>query len=136
MSESKWNNNLFQFSRLISELNAAGVFTDKNVMKDLRESMDLKDSRIYELVDRAVEYWDVHSNMPTYAEIKEEGVEDPHGHYAVDDPESCTSNAGDGCRYTWRGREFEVCIYNGAGETPAGTVSISDGKNRVTERLD
>ena len=42
-----------QFPRLIAELNACGIFTDKDIMAFLRESMDLNDEEIMVIVDKA-----------------------------------------------------------------------------------
>lgn len=57
MSTRLWNRNDIQFPRLIAELEAAGAFT-RSVMTDLRESMDLTDSDISELIDRAQYEWE------------------------------------------------------------------------------
>ena len=53
-----WKNNNLQFARLIAELEMAGAFTKKSLMADLRESMDLTDSEICEIVERASNVWD------------------------------------------------------------------------------
>ena len=55
---SPWKNNSLQFARLIAELEMAGAFTKKNLMADLRESMDLTDAEICEIVERASNEWD------------------------------------------------------------------------------
>lgn len=48
-----WKDDLTQFSRLIDELAAAGVFGDKEIMGTLRDSMDLSTRHIKQLVERA-----------------------------------------------------------------------------------
>jgi hypothetical protein len=53
-----WKKNDIQFIRLIAELEMAGVFNDAQVMNDLRESMDLTDKQICEIVERASNKWD------------------------------------------------------------------------------
>ena len=55
--KDKWKNNAIQFPRLIAELEAVGAFTPE-VMRDLRESMDLEDENISEIVDRAQVEWE------------------------------------------------------------------------------
>jgi len=49
---ANWLNDAIQFPRLISELQAAGAFTEE-VMAALRASMDLSDGEIMEIVARA-----------------------------------------------------------------------------------
>lgn len=53
-----WKNNRLQFARLIAELEMAGAFTKNSLMSDLRESMDLTDEQICEIVERASNVWD------------------------------------------------------------------------------
>jgi hypothetical protein len=58
-----WNNDTVQFARLISELEAAGAFTN-NVVETLCESMDLSVGEIDEIVERAQNSFDeVKSNL-------------------------------------------------------------------------
>lgn len=57
MSNKKWNNNLIQFARLISEMEAAGAFTE-DVINTLCNEMDLEPQQIGELVDRAQQEWE------------------------------------------------------------------------------
>jgi len=47
-----WNDNKIQFARLLSEIQAAGGFTEE-LLADLRVSMDLSDAEIFEVVGRA-----------------------------------------------------------------------------------
>ena len=47
-----WDNDEIQFARLISELQVVDAFTD-DVIKKVCEEMDLDQSRIHELIDRA-----------------------------------------------------------------------------------
>ena len=54
----KWDDNGIQFPRLIAELEANGTFEDKKLMEFLRESMDLSDDDILEIVERAVNEFD------------------------------------------------------------------------------
>jgi len=51
-----WENNKIQFPRLIAELEAAGAI--QNAMGDLKNSMDLSEDEILELVERASNEWD------------------------------------------------------------------------------
>lgn len=53
-----WKDSRLQFARLIAELQMAGAFTRKNLMADLRDSMDLTDAEILELVERATNFWE------------------------------------------------------------------------------
>lgn len=53
-----WKNNRLQFARLIAELEAAGAFIKKGLMKDLQDSMDLTTEEICEIVERASNEWD------------------------------------------------------------------------------
>lgn len=55
MKKDNWNNNIIQFPRLISELNAVGL--DEINWKDLCESMGLEKDQIQELIDRAEKEW-------------------------------------------------------------------------------
>ena len=50
-------NDAIQFPRLISELSAAGVFT-LNVVEELKDSMDLSEGLIYQIVERADKVWE------------------------------------------------------------------------------
>jgi hypothetical protein len=52
-----WLNNGCQYARLIEELQGVGVFTPA-VMKALAESMDLSESEVAELIERAANDWD------------------------------------------------------------------------------
>lgn len=52
-----WLSNEIQFPRLIAEIEAAGIFTPENI-ELLSESMDLSQSQIIEIVDRAQSQWD------------------------------------------------------------------------------
>ena len=52
-----WDNNTIQFPRLIAELQMAGAFTTE-VMEALKDSMDLQESDIDELIARAEVLWD------------------------------------------------------------------------------
>jgi len=52
-----WEDDELQFARLLQELDGAGAFTPR-VMKYLRESMDLENSDIMEIVDRATARYD------------------------------------------------------------------------------
>lgn len=62
------------------------------------------------------------TQMPTMQMLHNEGTEGYH--YSIDD--GFASNAGDGCVWEWKGRRFEVCVFDGVGDTPAGTVTISE----------
>jgi len=52
MTENLWLNDKLQFARLLSEIQAAGGFTDE-LLSDLLESMDLKVADIFEILERA-----------------------------------------------------------------------------------
>ncbi len=52
-----WKNDSIQFPRLISELEALGVFTP-SVMDILREKMDLTNLEICCIIDRAQSKWE------------------------------------------------------------------------------
>ena len=52
-----WDDNLTQFARLISELEAEGCFT-LDAMQKLQSSMDLDESQICELIERAQTVWE------------------------------------------------------------------------------
>lgn len=52
-----WANDTVQFARLISELAAAGAFTE-DVLADLCASMDLEPQHIVELRHRAQRLWE------------------------------------------------------------------------------
>ena len=54
----KWDDNGIQFPRLIAELYACGVFGDKKTMAFLRDSMNLSDDDILEIVGRAENEFD------------------------------------------------------------------------------
>lgn len=47
-----WNNNHIQFARLISELQAAGAFTDE-IVQTLCTEMDLTETELFSIVERA-----------------------------------------------------------------------------------
>lgn len=55
--QKNWENPAIQFPRLIAELESAGAFTAK-VISDLKESTDLTESQIYDIIDAAQETWD------------------------------------------------------------------------------
>lgn len=59
MTENRWYNDLLQFSRLISEVEAAGGFTEE-LYQELQTSMDLEAGHIDELIDRAQENWEAY----------------------------------------------------------------------------
>lgn len=62
--EENWKNDSIQFPRLIAELQAVGVFNN-TVIADLKEAMDLTESEIQDLIDRACEQWDeIKQNTP------------------------------------------------------------------------
>jgi len=52
-----WKNDKLQFARLISELDAIGVFNSLN-LKMLGEETDLTHNEIHELIDRAQKVFD------------------------------------------------------------------------------
>ena len=52
-----WLNDAIQFPRLISELQAAGAFTEE-VVAELKDNMDLDETRIFSLVRRADREWE------------------------------------------------------------------------------
>jgi hypothetical protein len=60
--------------------------------------------------------------FPTLRQLHDDGEEGEH--YSIDD--GMASNSGDGCIYIWKGRKFEVCVYNGAGEHAAGETKICE----------
>ncbi len=70
----------------------------------------------------------VHTNLrmepefPTLRQLKDEG--ETNGPYAIDDGMSV--NGGDGCSYKWKGRKFEVIVYNGNGNHAAGETKITE----------
>ena len=68
------------------------------------------------------------TEIPTLRQLRDEGeIENPEfdrGHYSIDDGQ--VSNAGDGAVYAWKGRRFEVCIFNGAGDHAPGETIISE----------
>jgi len=100
MSNAKWANNELQFARLIAEIEAAGGFTEQ-LVQDLCASMDLKKDQVTELIDRAQSHWDEAKDMPTLAELLEEGEDDDS--YAIGD-----GYEGDATEYIWKGRRFVV----------------------------
>ena len=51
-----WNSDLIQFPRLLAEINAVGL--NKSQVKQLCESMDLKEKEIKQVFDRAEREWD------------------------------------------------------------------------------
>ena len=53
-----WKNNELQFARLIAELEFAGVWLNRDILDKLVESMDLEETQIIEIVDRACLIWD------------------------------------------------------------------------------
>ena len=53
----KWDNNLIQFARLLCEIEQAGGITN-DVMQTLQTEMDLHESDICELLERAQTIWD------------------------------------------------------------------------------
>lgn len=54
---NKWDNNTVQFARLLCEIEVAGGITD-TVMQTLQTEMDLHESQICELLERAQTVWD------------------------------------------------------------------------------
>jgi hypothetical protein len=52
-----WENNLVQFARLLSEMNAV-VDISSGELRRLAESMDLEPDQILELFDRAEAVWE------------------------------------------------------------------------------
>lgn len=60
--------------------------------------------------------------FPTLRQLHEEGEESEH--YSIDD--GYTSNGGDGCTCMWKGRKFEVIVYNGAGDHANGETKICE----------
>lgn len=52
-----WNDNTIQYPRLIAELQMAGAFTEQ-VIADLCDSMDLEQTEVQELIDRACDEFD------------------------------------------------------------------------------
>ena len=54
---ANWRNDDIQFPRLIAELKMAGAFTPQ-VVRDLTESMDLGEGRVWEIIGRAEAVWD------------------------------------------------------------------------------
>jgi hypothetical protein len=55
--KSKWKDNLVQFSRLIAEMESAGVFTG-DIIGKLSNEMDLTSLEICELIERAQKEWE------------------------------------------------------------------------------
>ncbi len=65
-----WTNSTVQFARLITEMEAAGAFTDE-VMESLAASMNLKLKEIVELKGRAIWLWEeilLHANPAAWIE--------------------------------------------------------------------
>lgn len=54
----KWEDDSIQFPRLLAEINAVGLSEEQ--MAGLRDSMELTDEKIDELMDRAEETWTIH----------------------------------------------------------------------------
>ena len=63
-NNDNWRNNAIQFARLIAELEAAGVFNDSKLWVDLRQSMEVHEACLSELVDRASAEWDKYKADP------------------------------------------------------------------------
>lgn len=57
VDEGLWNDDDIQFPRLIAELESLGVF-DGETIKKLSVEMDLYESDVVELIDRAQSKWD------------------------------------------------------------------------------
>ena len=57
MPADRWKCDLIQFARLIAEAEANGAFADGAVWLELMDSMDLRDSELIELIDRAQKAW-------------------------------------------------------------------------------
>lgn len=57
--EANWENDAIQFARLISELNAAGMFSreSRRQIRTVCTSMDITESQFAELVERADDAW-------------------------------------------------------------------------------
>jgi len=53
-----WDDDELQFARLLAEAELSGAFTTE-VMQDLQTSMDLEETDIHELLDRAQRTWDI-----------------------------------------------------------------------------
>jgi len=56
--KNKWNDNSVQFPRLISEIFSTVNISDES-MDGLCESMDLTESEVQEIVDRAHAEWEI-----------------------------------------------------------------------------
>lgn len=54
----RWEDDGIQFPRLIAEMEAAGFFTDANLMAALCSSMDLEVDDVMDLIERAQKAWD------------------------------------------------------------------------------
>ena len=54
---NKCDNNLIQFARLLCEIEGSGAITD-SVIQTLQTEMDLHESDICELLERAQTVWD------------------------------------------------------------------------------
>lgn len=54
---TKWEDNSIQFPRLIEEAQAAGAFTPE-VIRDMCASMDLEQTDLLDLLERAQVVWD------------------------------------------------------------------------------
>jgi hypothetical protein len=55
--DENWNNDAIQFPRFIAEAEAAGAFTNE-VIKEMRDSMDLNLQQLLEILERAQRTWD------------------------------------------------------------------------------
>lgn len=53
-----WSIDLAQFSRFIAECEACGVFTDKEKMQEVADSMDLEFHQVFSIINRAQNCWD------------------------------------------------------------------------------
>lgn len=114
MSDLKWHNNELQFARLISEIEAAGGFTEQ-LVQSLCVSMDLEKNRVAELIDRAQKYWDEAKDMPTLDELHADGEmtnQYPAGRNNEDEEQI----------WEWNGRTFAVYVSSGEGEEPPGAT--------------
>lgn len=128
MSDLKWDNNELQFARLISEIEAAGGFTEQ-LVQDLCASMNLEKDRITQLIDRAALHWDENKDMPTLEELHAFGEmtnQYPAGRNNEDEEQI----------WEWKGRTFIVSVSNGEGEEPPGATICETTEDDIEEDED